>query len=218
MRNANACVPPPPPAARRRHPCPSMAATELHVLGYALGIGLGVPIGMVLLYLVLVHSFSSGNDSFGGSIPYAWTPSDRVNRMLDIAPVLKGDIVYDLGCGDGRFILGAASRGAQAVGYDLAWFPYAQARFCALLFGQGRVRVERRDFWHADLSSATVVCVFLLPQQMVHLQRKLLREVSPGCRILAYRYGLPGWQSQDTGYNDVFKYVIGKGTPEPKGD
>ena len=124
--------------------------------------------------------------------------------------------VYDLGCGDGRFVIAAARRGAVAVGYDLAWGPYLMGRISACMYGQGRATILMEDMWTADLSDASVIFLYLLPPILKLLQTKILAEVQPGTIVCSYRYTFQGWnpvESESVEGFVVHKYIIGQNTP-----
>ena len=107
--------------------------------------------------------------------------------MLDLAAVGAESVVYDLGCGDGRFVLRAASRGVKrAEGYELAWYPFLVAWVCALRYHNAHI--HRSDFWDCDFSDGTVIILYLLPEQLGHMQAKLCRELKPGTIVLTYQY------------------------------
>ena len=109
------------------------------------------------VYFGINTGCSSGSRHGHGDVPYAVTPHHMVEQMMELGNVGVGSRVVDCGCGDGRMLVAASRRGASADGYELAWYPLLLARLNALLHGRGRVRVHRKDFFDADLSSATHV-------------------------------------------------------------
>lgn len=131
--------------------------------------------------------------------PYVSTPQQVVDEMLKLAQVGPTDVVYDLGCGDGRFVINAASRyGARGVGIDLDPLRIAQAREGARREGVAdRVSFRQEDLFKADFSAATVVTLFLFTELNARLAPRLRAELKPGARIVAYEYGIPGWPHQD---------------------
>jgi SAM-dependent methyltransferase len=124
-----------------------------------------------------------------------WVPTRLriVHKMLDLAEVEAGDVVYDLGCGDGRTIVAAARRyGARAVGIEIDPLRYAWCQ--ALITGLGlrdRVRVVYGDFFAQDLRDADVVTCYLLDSTNRKLQKKLLRELDPGARVVSHMFAFP---------------------------
>ena len=120
----------------------------------------------------------------------------NVKKMLQMAGVGKDDLVYDLGCGDGRIIVTAAGRfGARAVGVeaDPLRFLFSLTRVKLSGLG-GRVKVIWGNFFHQDLRNATVVTVFLSLEANSKLKEKLKRELSPGTRVISYYWVFDGWK------------------------
>jgi len=131
--------------------------------------------------------------------PYVSTPQQVVDEMLRLAAVTSRDIVYDLGCGDGRFVITAASRfGARGVGIDLDPRRIEQANAGARRAGvTNLVSFREEDLFKTDFTSATVVTLFLFPELNARLAPRLRQSLKPGARIVAYEYGIPGWPHQD---------------------
>ena len=131
--------------------------------------------------------------------PYVSTPQQVVDEMLRMAKVGPADIVYDLGCGDGRFVISAASRyGARGVGIDLDPARIAQARAGARREGvESRVSFRQEDLFTTDFSEATVVTLFLFTELNARLAPRLRASLKPGSRIVAYEFGIPGWPHQE---------------------
>jgi SAM-dependent methyltransferase len=126
-------------------------------------------------------------------ILYVPTPEAVVARMLELAHVGPDDVVYDLGCGDGRIVVEAARRyGAHAVGFDIDPVLVAEARRNVAAAGvQQLVRIEQRDIFELDLSPASVVALYLLPELNVRLLPQLER-LRPGSRIVSHDFDIAG--------------------------
>lgn len=137
--------------------------------------------------------------------PYVTTPGEVVIKMLEMAGVDKTDTVYDLGCGDGRIIIEAArSFGAQGVGIDIVPERISESRAAAQAAGVGdRVEFIQADATRIDISPATVVTIYLVPESMKLLRPILESRLSPGTRIVSHGYPVPGWDSKLTGYTEV---------------
>jgi SAM-dependent methyltransferase len=127
------------------------------------------------------------------------TPERVVATMLDLARVGKGDVVYDLGCGDGRIVVAAARRGARkAVGVDIDPERIAEARANVRAAGVGdRVEIREGDLFELDLSDATVVTLYLLPDLNLKLRPKLLA-LRPGTRIVSHAFDMGDWKPAAT--------------------
>jgi SAM-dependent methyltransferase len=138
----------------------------------------------------------------GPSVDVVWVASDLavVMEMLRLAEVGPGDVVYDLGCGDGRIVIAAAQRfGARAVGVDLDPELLGQAWQNAVAAGVGdRVTFREHDLFLTDVREATVVTLYLSPEVNLRLRPKLLRELRPGSRIVSHEYDLGDWRPDRT--------------------
>jgi SAM-dependent methyltransferase len=129
-------------------------------------------------------------------VPYVPTSEQAVQAMLKLAAVKKSDIVYDLGCGDGRIVIAAAKNyGAHGVGIDLNPQRVKEANENAKKAGvESLVRFEENDLFKADFHQATVVTLFLLPEVNLRLRPKLLKELKPGTRIVSNTFDMEDWK------------------------
>jgi SAM-dependent methyltransferase len=125
-----------------------------------------------------------------------WVPTSRqvICRMLEMAELRPGEVVYDLGCGDGRVLITAArSFGARAIGVEVDLFRYLWSVFAVTLRGLwSRVKVIRGDLFSVDLGEADVIFTFLLQDTNERLKDKLRRELRPGTRIISNIFSFPG--------------------------
>ncbi len=129
----------------------------------------------------------------GKDVIWVPTPAPLVEKMLDLAKVTASDTVIDLGSGDGRLVIAAARRGARAVGIEFAPEMVAISRQRATQAGVAdRVRFVEGDLFAQDLSEATVVTMFLLPELNLRLRPRLLR-LRPGTRVVSNTFGLGDW-------------------------
>ena len=131
-----------------------------------------------------------------------WVPSapEVIRAMLDTAKVGPSDVVYDLGCGNGEIVIAAAKLyGARAVGVDLDPARIREARLNAARAAvTGRVTFVEQDLFTTDVSPATVVTLYLLPDLNARLRPKLLRELRPGARIVSHDFGIADWVPERT--------------------
>jgi SAM-dependent methyltransferase len=127
--------------------------------------------------------------------PFVPTPMPVVRKMLDLAGVTKDDVVYDLGCGDGRIVVEAAKQyGARGVGIDFDQERCREARERAQREGVAdRVVIRHGDILQADFSDATVVTLYLLPTSNVKLRPKL-EALRPGTRIVSHDFAIGDWE------------------------
>ena len=129
---------------------------------------------------------------------YEPTPTEVVEAMLRLAGVSSADVVYDLGCGDGRIVIMAASRfGARGVCVDIDPQRIAESRENARAAGVAdRIRFLNEDLLGTDLGGATVVTLYLLPELNLALRPKLQRELRPGARVVSHWHTMGDWQPQ----------------------
>jgi ribosomal protein L11 methylase PrmA len=126
------------------------------------------------------------------------TTEAAVQEMLKLAAVTKSDIVYDLGCGDGRIVIAAAKTfGARGVGIDINPARITEAKGNAKTAGvENLVRFEENDLFQADIHEASVVTLFLLPQINLKLRPKLLQDLKPGTRIVSNTFDMGEWKPE----------------------
>ena len=131
-----------------------------------------------------------------------WVPSapEVIAAMMDAAKVGPGDVVYDLGCGEGEIVIAAARLyGARGVGVDLDPERIRNARANAASAGvTDRVTFIEQDLFKMDVSPATVVTLYLLPELNERLRPKLLSELRPGSRIVSHDFGMGDWAPERT--------------------
>ena len=145
--------------------------------------------------------------------PWVITPLAKVRKMLELADVGPDDLVYDLGCGDGRIIVIAAREyGARAVGIELDPLRYLWCRILIAVLGLGeRVQVVYGDFFEQDLNSADVVALFLQYTTNDLLSLKLVEELEPGTRVVSYVSTFCGWTPVRSDVeNRIYLYEAGK--------
>lgn len=133
-----------------------------------------------------------------GTVPFVVSPEAVVDRMLRIADIGPGDFVIDLGSGDGRIVIGAAKRGARALGIDIDPSLVARARANATAAGVGtRTEFVARDLFETDLGAATVVTMYLLPEVNLQLRPRLLA-LKPGTRVVSHDWNMGEWEPDET--------------------
>jgi len=147
-------------------------------------------------------------------VPYVPTPPEVVEKMLELAQVGAKDVVYDLGCGDGRIVIAAAKqRGARGVGIDIDPERIGEARANAQKEGvadQARFRVG--DLFKSDFSRATVVTLYLLPEINRRLRPQLWRQLKVGTRVVSHEFDMgdawPPDRSEMVGARRVHSWTI----------
>jgi precorrin-6B methylase 2 len=132
-------------------------------------------------------------------VRYEPTPPEVVRTMLELAAVRPADVVYDLGCGDGRIVIGAAKLGARGVGVDLDPARVREARENARAAGvEDRVEIRQGDLFETDVSPASVVMLFLQPELNLRLRPRLLAQLRPGSRIVSHWHDMGDWAPERT--------------------
>jgi ribosomal protein L11 methylase PrmA len=133
-------------------------------------------------------------------VRYEPTSADVVEVMLRLAGVKEGDLVYDLGCGDGRIVITAVvQRAARGVCVDIDPRRIEESRENAQQAGVAdRIRFVNQDLFETDIADATVVMLFLFPDINLKLRPKLMRELKPGTRIVSHWHSMGDWAPQET--------------------
>jgi SAM-dependent methyltransferase len=153
-----------------------------------------------------------------GDVPYVPTPQPVVDAMLKLANVGKNDVLYDLGSGDGRIPVTAAQRfGTRGVGIDINPERIAEANQNAQKAGvTDRVQFRQQDLFQTDLSGASVVSLYLLPEVNLKLRPTLLR-LKPGTRIVSHAFDMGDWKPQQERQVDgktIYLWVVPENVPK----
>jgi len=149
----------------------------------------------ILLTLVLAPAFRAGQQK-QLDVPYVPTKFPVVDEMLKMADIQKTDVVYDLGCGDGRLIIGAAQKyGARGIGYDIDPERIKESLENAQKAGvTNLVKFYEQDLFTADFHEASVMTLYLLTSVNLKLRPKMLKELKPGTRIVSHNFGMGEWR------------------------
>ena len=168
---------------------------------------------VILICLLVVSAFVSlpsltatsqvipdGQEKIKLDVPYEPSSEEVVKAMLEIAQVGKDDLVYDLGCGDGRIVIAAVQKtGAHGVGVDLDPERIKESLENARKANvTNRVQFFQRDLFETDISKATVVMLYLWPEVNLKLRPKLLRELKPGTRVVSHSHDMGSWKHDQT--------------------
>lgn len=155
-----------------------------------------------------------------GDVPYVPTPEEVVDAMLKLADVKKDDVLYDLGCGDGRIVVTAAKNfGVRAVGVDIDPERIREANENAKKAGVAdRVKFIEKNLFDADIKDATVVTLYLLPDVNRKLKPKLLKDLRPGTRIVSHQFDMGDWKpakKMDLDYRTLYLWTVPDAKPKP---
>jgi SAM-dependent methyltransferase len=146
-------------------------------------------------------------------VPFVPTDEKVVEAMLEMGGVGPKDLLYDLGCGDGRIVVAAAKvRGARAVGIDMDPLRIEEAREYAEWMGADHmVEFIEDDLFCADFSKATVVTMYLLHTVNLELRPHLLSGLRPGTRVISHAFDMGAWKADEklsAGGASIFKWII----------
>ncbi|MGH7767642.1 MAG: class I SAM-dependent methyltransferase [Candidatus Binatia bacterium] len=132
--------------------------------------------------------------------PYVPTPQGVVDRMLELAEVGKGDLLYDLGSGDGRIVITAARRyGVKAVGFEIDPNLVKRSRDNIREAGvEHLVEIREQDVRTVDFSPASVLTMYLYPAANLRLRPAILRQLKPGSRVVSHEFGMGSWKPERT--------------------
>ncbi len=166
-----------------------------------------------VLFVFLAHAQNRAPDQVLINAPYVTTPEDVVSALLKLADVKKGDIVYDLGCGDGRIVIAAAKEyGTRGVGVDINPERIKEARANAKRAGvEALVKFEVNDLFDTDIHEATVVALYLLPEINLRLRPKLLKDLKPGARVVSHSFHMGDWKPEREEIvdgNHIYRWTI----------
>lgn len=155
---------------------------------------------LTLLFILPYEGFSQEPEylwDYQFDVPYVPTPYEVVNEMLRIAGVSKNDVLYDLGCGDGRIVITAASEiGCRGIGIDIDPQRIEESNNNAVKAGlTDKVKFLQQDLFEADFSEATVVTLYLLQTVNLELRPKILRVLKPGTRIVSHDFSMKEWKA-----------------------
>lgn len=141
--------------------------------------------------------------------PFVQTPLEVAKKMLDLSQIRSGEVLYDLGCGDGRLIILAAKEiGAKATGIELREDLIERAKTeIKRLNIEDKVRVIQGNFFDVTISDADVVTLYLTSSANERLRPKLEAELKPGARVISHDFKVPGWKPIAV-YNELLGHTI----------
>jgi hypothetical protein len=176
----------------------SSAAPDLKPSGGAQKMKLYRRVAAFALLIALSGIPALAKDRERPEVPYVPTPEHVVAEMLKLAGVKQGDVLYDLGSGDGRIVIQAAKKyKVKGVGVDIDPERVKEARENARAAGVTNLASFRQnDLFKEDISEATVVTLYLLPEVNLRLKPKLFQELKPGTRIVSHSFDMGDWQPE----------------------
>lgn len=162
-------------------------ATQVRLAVLAVAFALLQP---ALIHLQPVHAQD------GKIVPYVPTPQEVVDRMLELAQVKKGDVVYDLGSGDGRIVVTAAKKyGVKAIGFEIDPQRIKESHENIKKAGvEHLVEIRQQDIRTVDLSGASVLTMYLLPEVNLMIRPNIWKQMKPGSRVVSHDFDMGDWK------------------------
>ena len=176
---------------------------------------------VVLAFFFATSAFAQGERPGTLDVIYVPTPYEVIDAMLKLANVHQGDVLYDLGSGDGRIPVTAAKKlGIRAVGIDIDPQRIAEANENAKKNNVAHlVQFRNEDMFRTDIHDATVVTLYLLPDLNVKLRRRLLAELKPGSRVVSHQFTMGNWQPErklEVNGRTIYLWTIPERKPAPQ--
>lgn len=161
------------------------------------GLSLAVIVAVILSSSVAVK-FAHAQE--GKIVPYVPTPQAVVDRMLELAEVKKGDVVYDLGSGDGRIVVTAAKKyGVKAIGFEIDPQRIKESHENIKKAGvENLVEIRQQDIRTVDLSQASVLTMYLLPEVNLMIRPNIWKQMKPGSRVVSHDFDMGDWKPLKT--------------------
>ena len=129
-------------------------------------------------------------------VPFVPSPQEVVDKMVEVAGVKKGDVVYDMGSGDGRIVIAAAKKGARAVGFEIDGDLVKESRENIRKAGvENLAEIRQQDILTVDFSPASVITMYLLPDVNLKLKPNLLSQLKPGSRVVSHSFDMGDWKA-----------------------
>ena len=157
---------------------------------------------LVTLAMLWAQAVTRVTAQEGKIVPYVPTPQEVVDRMLELAQVKAGDVVYDLGSGDGRIVVTAAKKyGVKAIGFEIDPQRIKESHENIKKAGVERlVEIRQQDIRTVDLSAASVLTMYLLPEVNLMIRPNIWKQMKPGSRIVSHDFDMDEWKPLKTDY------------------
>jgi tRNA G37 N-methylase Trm5 len=154
----------------------------------------------VVLFTLVSLQFKLALAQEGKIVPYVPTPQEVVDRMLELAEVKKGDVVYDLGSGDGRIVVTAAKKyGVKAIGFEIDPQRIKESHENIKKAGvENLVEIRQQDIRTVDLSAASVLTMYLLPEVNLMIRPNIWKQMKPGSRVVSHDFDMGDWKPLKT--------------------
>ncbi|MCB1020693.1 MAG: 50S ribosomal protein L11 methyltransferase [Bryobacterales bacterium] len=151
------------------------------------------------LILLVAAGLPAQNQDVRRLAPYVPSPDPIVRQMLTLGELRPGELHFDLGSGDGRIVLAAASLGARSVGFEIDPKLVDSSRHAIRKAGLSKLaRIEKQDLYTADFRQVDLITTYLLPVMLKELVPILEQQMKPGSRLVSHDYPIPGWTPEKT--------------------
>lgn len=163
-----------------------MNAVVILSLALLIVIGLLGLVSTLLLSASIIVLFLVG-------VPFVPTPKKNIEKIFEVLDLKPGQVFYDIGCGDGRFVIQADKKGAKAIGFEISPIAWLRSKI-NIFINKSKAQVKFKNFYSQNLSDADAVFCFLLDPVMPKVEKKLLPELKPGAKVVSYGFTMPNWQ------------------------
>jgi hypothetical protein len=170
---------------------------------------------MLYLLLIIIVIVILGTAAYGGNSAAIWVPMAKgdAERAVALAGVQSGDKIYDLGCGDGRVVLAAATFEAIATGFEVSLVPYLLAKLRRLRSPhRAQATIRYANFWKQDISDARIIFIYLMPGMYEKIMKKIQSECVPGTKVVTYVWPIGGIEPREISKKDkapnIFLYTL----------
>lgn len=172
-----------------------LALVERWLIMFLTTLYLSLALVAFLALIFVITVMASMVTLFFTKVPFVPTPKKNVKIIIDSLDLKSGQVFYDLGCGDGRFLIATAKTGANAIGFEISPWAYAKARLNIFL-AKSPAKVYFKNFYETNLKDASAIFCFLLDRVMPKVEKKLKKELKPGAKIICYGFPLPTWPAK----------------------
>ncbi len=163
-----------------------------------------MPIYFLLIFAIIYLVIKEVWYADGGGVPFVPADDDAIERIMKLADVGEGDVFYELGSGDGRLVIAAAMKGAESYGIEINPLRAFYSSLWCKILRLNNAHIIRGDYNNVDLSGATIVTTYLLPEKNNELRSKLKRELKKDTKVLALGFEFKGWNTIKKNNNGVY--------------
>lgn len=168
---------------------------------------ISIYIVLLIVYIVLAIYLLYTFFSIFSAAPFVPTSKKNVKIMIDISKPIEGELLLDLGSGDGRILHAATKSGCKCIGIEINPILYHWSRLKTRLKKLKNVEIRRENLWKTNLSDVDILSLFFIAGKMNKLHKKILREMKPGSRVVSYGFKFPNWQYSEKN-GRIYLYIV----------